>query len=477
MRVSQMFDLGRTQATLDFVDVDVIEDTPLFVSPRALEAVPSEWGDHCVYLVQNFFSRVLELIKSGDDREAEKLLLTLREPNETHLGLSRGESKGRALGDRSAHNVWLALTHSKAAKSGLLKDLEETALMIPGISVDIVSDITTNIIRAPLISYTQEVCHQYDIPMTDGVRSGPLWNPERKRWENEFATMPIASGFRLVLVPKVIVRQQLEYDPGEYYRHFLLEHLKQVELSANSGLVEVLKNGKRRVTKKSLIEKYGNTKEDLVRESLKYPHVLAHYKKVKDDKPRPPMSHENIANAEKVEGPDWDMLLSAVIGTKTGAVGADEYEKNIEALLTALFYPQLTNPKPQHKLHEGRKRVDITYTNMGVVGFFAWLAKHHPSSHIFIECKNYGKELGNPELDQLLGRFSPSRGKVGFIVCRKFEDKTLFLRRCKDAVGDGQGFVLPLDDKDLRDLVEHRKATLLFERWPLLADRFRDIVS
>jgi hypothetical protein len=33
VRVSRHYGLGRTQATMDFVDVDIVEDTPAFVSP------------------------------------------------------------------------------------------------------------------------------------------------------------------------------------------------------------------------------------------------------------------------------------------------------------------------------------------------------------------------------------------------------------------------------------------------------------
>jgi hypothetical protein len=87
-----------------------------------------------------------------------------------------------------------------------------------------------------------------------------------------------------------------------------------------------------------------------------------------------------------------------------------------------MFYPVLAHPNVQTELHDGRKRIDITYTNMGTQGFFLWLAKHFPSPHVFFECKNYGSEIGNPELDQISGRFSPSRGQFGIIVCRKIAD-------------------------------------------------------
>lgn len=218
-RVSTIFRLKRSQATLDFVDVDVERDTRVFVSPRALALMHTDWGDGCVSLIQNFFETVLQLIKDGKNDEAEALLKELREPNETHLGMSRGRSRGRALGNDSAHDVWAALSQSAAAKSGLIQDLEDTVLLILGISVDIVSDITTNIIRGPLIEYTQEQAKQIGIPLTQGVPSGPMWHPGRGEWINQFVELPMTITGKLLLVPKAIVRRTSLYDVQYFYRH------------------------------------------------------------------------------------------------------------------------------------------------------------------------------------------------------------------------------------------------------------------
>jgi hypothetical protein len=183
LRISRYFNLEQTQATLDFVDVDVKKDTPLFISPKALTMLPSDFGDECVHLIQNFFHKILELINARRNAEAESLLGVLREPNETHLGLSKGsKSRGRALGEGSAHEVWSALSESEAAQSGLLEDLEDTVLMIEGISIDIISDITTNIIREPLVRYTQRMCEYYGIRLQPEVDSGPLWSSKDERW-------------------------------------------------------------------------------------------------------------------------------------------------------------------------------------------------------------------------------------------------------------------------------------------------------
>ena len=57
MRVSKEFDLGRSQSELEFVDVELAGDTPLFVDPRALRLHDSEWASECVALVQIFFGK------------------------------------------------------------------------------------------------------------------------------------------------------------------------------------------------------------------------------------------------------------------------------------------------------------------------------------------------------------------------------------------------------------------------------------
>ena len=472
MRVSEYYKLGRTQPSLSFVDVDLHGDVKLFVSPRALL---TPWGDECVSLIQNYFGTVVELIRKKNHTDAEALLRVLKEPNETHLGLSKDESRGRGLGTDSAHDVWQAFARSKAAQSGLLTDLEDTVLMIDGVRADIVSDITTNIIRAPLIKFTQETCRFLGIPLEAEVDSGPLWDPHGRTWHSRFEKMPVADGEKLLLVPKEIVRADMDYDVEKYYRHYVLEHLREVELEANSELVQIMKWGKRRVTKKSLIEKYGRGKAMITEHTLINPELFKQYKK-DNAKPSRPLTHRQLADIESSPEPDWDALLKAVIDLPVGNAAAADYEKNIEALLSALFYPVLAHPKPQTPIHDGRKRIDITYTNMGGRGFFEWLSKHYPSAHVFIECKNYGREIENPELDQISGRFSVSRGMFGIVVCRKFNNRLRFERGCRDTALDNRGYVIALDDADLKSLVSARKKDLDFFDLATLKSRFDALV-
>ena len=478
MRVSEYYQLGRTQPTLDFVDVDIRGDLRVFVDPKALRLLPTEWGDECVSLIQDFFRHVLQLIRAGQHVEARALLAQLREPNEVHLGLSRDRARGSALGDQSAHDVWDALTRSEAVETGLLEDLEDTILMVPGIADDRVSDISVNLIRGPLIRYTREMAGYHGIPLEPDVDSGPLWNPRTKEWYSELVPLPMTPAGRLLLVPKAVVRRRMTYDVEEYYRHYLLEFLQDLELSnPNSDLVELLKNGRRRVTKKALAEKYGRGKLTVIRQTREHPEVLRRYRRDKEHSIRPALSHQDLANEAGTPPPAWDELLEAVRRLSPGREDSDEYELAVEALLTALFYPDLTNPVRQSRIHDGRKRIDIDYTNAAQSGFFFWLSHHYNAPRVFAECKNYSSDPSNPELDQLAGRFSPSRGKVGLLVCRNLEDKDLFLERCRDTARDDRGFIIALDDDDLAVLVQDVATNLDSRDFHLLREHFRRLTD
>ena len=69
------------------------------------------------------------------------------------------------------------------------------------------------------------------------------------------------------------------------------------------------------------------------------------------------------------------------------------------------------------------------------------------SGKIPIECKNYTTDISNPELDQLAGRLNINTGMFGFLCCRHFEDRTLFIKRCKDSWHAQKQLIVPLDDK------------------------------
>ena len=426
-------------------------------------------------MVQTFFDAVLSRIKDGKHDEARELLASLKERNEFHLGLSKGKSRGHAFGDESAKSVWKALSKSKAAKSGLLRDIEDAALLIHGIGPDMISDAICNILRGPLIKYTQDICAYYDIKLTPDVDSGPVWHPQSESWKSELVSLPMTSSGKIILVPKLFVRYRVSYRPDQYYSGYLVPEMRADEIRRSSGLVELLKNGNLRVTKKSLEETYGSNKLALVEQTLRFPQALVRYRDEKTKNPSKPMSDQDLAKATNSSAADWTALKAELVAIQPGKAQSGAYELVIEKIFSALFVMNLCNPTKQHEIHDGRKRIDITYTNEARSGFFSYLAAHYPAAMIFVECKNYGKEVANPEFDQLAGRFSPSRGTFGMLVCRKVADPAKLIKSCRDTVSDQRGYIIVLTDDDVIELIDQAEKGD-FEH-QMLRKKFKEIIS
>ena len=126
-------------------------------------------------------------------------------------------------------------------------------------------------------------------------------------------------------------------------------------------------------------------------------------------------------------------------------------------------------------LHEGRKRIDITFDNAAESGFFRKLENNLPCMFIMMECKNYSTDPKNPELDQLMGRFSNNRGKFGILFCRMIDDLDLLLKRCSDIYYDGNGLIIPLEDSDLLRILDNKATTGTHPEEEILFERMRSI--
>jgi hypothetical protein len=440
---------------LDFVDVDLERDLPLFVDPFAFSIKQDEWSYRCTQHIVSFFQAVIDAIYRGDHDRAKRLLTNLSEPNETRLGISQDRPSGRGVSGKQAFDLYEALVESDAARSGVLSEIAECDLFIPGIGADKISDITTNVIREPLVEYTQSQCELHNIPLQSSVPAGTYWDMNVLEWTSNYADMPVWKGNKILLIPKASVRYRMCLDSQEYYNHFVLNFLQAEHLRAGTALVQVLKNGKRRVTKKSLKDIHPFSKGELYRFTKAHPEVLELYKRIE----RKELSATNRAlDAEFNEAALCDSISETLRAIPAGASAASEFHNLMIGTLEFIFYPHLIYPIKEREIHEGRKRIDITYTNAARGGFFSRLHTAHQvaSNVVMVECKNYASEISNPELDQLSGRFSINRGKLGLLVARSGSE--LFIRRCRDTAQDGRGFILPLFDNDIYAMLEAIKS-------------------
>jgi hypothetical protein len=451
--VAEFFGLGMSQAELDFVNVPANNDIPLFLDPFAISLRTDPWSQGCGHLVHAYFQHLVERIRAVDRQGALDLLAHLKEPNETRLGYSRGRSQGAGIGRDQSRALYEALSQSSAVQTGFINHLEETELMVEGVGRDKISDLTTNLLRGHLVTYTQEQCDLLGIPVRS-VPLPPVFDLSRLQWESRYHDLPVTERGPLLLVPKAIVRYDASYNADNYYHSVVLEFLQAEELRAGSSLVHVLKSGKERVFKKDLEKRFVKTKEFLFEFSKDHPQVLAEYRNRL-------ASLERAGIAAPVSDPQKAIIAAALIkairSIAPGSETASEYHRLMIGTLELLMFPDLLHPVKENEIHEGRKRIDIVMENGARIGTALYTLMVHkslPCPYVPIECKNYTTEVGNPELDQLAGRFSPQRGKFGILCCRQFEDRDLFIQRCRDTLKDDRGLILPIDDSTLIRMLE-----------------------
>ena len=161
MRFSDQFKLNKSQSELDFVDIPLHTDLPLFIDPYAISMISDEWFIECNDLIVDYFQLIIDIIKKGNKSLVLTMLEHLNEPNETHLGLSTGKPAGRGVGKDQSVELYERFKNSKAVQTGKLQDISECELVIPGISRDKISDMTVNIIKEKLFEYTKHQCELY----------------------------------------------------------------------------------------------------------------------------------------------------------------------------------------------------------------------------------------------------------------------------------------------------------------------------
>lgn len=464
--ISEYFNLGKSQYSLDFFDAYITRDTPLFIDPWAIRCAEDEFSVSAYQKIHSVFVKLIGHVQRKEEDAALDLLDNLHEPRETGLGYAVRTKNGSGVGPEKPKDIYDALARSKAVQTGLLTDLEDTALHIEGIANDNISDIVTNIIRFDLIKYTQEQCDLYGIEMAS-VQTRVYWDEEKKDFIQSNERTLIIDGKKILLVPKKILRRKLSISYADFYEKGILEYEQARHFDARTALCRTLK-GKivEKPYKKTLKEsgKYKLSRELVFDYIVKHPDLLEKYKDKKIHERLLEVNNNGILRKQNrpdhIEQ-DVPAKIAKLKSIPPGATFASEYHKHIADCLNTIFNNPgtpnyLSGPKIEDKQNEGRKRIDITFHNSSDRGFFSRLSNYGGlfCAKIFFECKNYRHDLANPEYDQMTGRFNNRTSTIGFIVCRTIGDAEKALETCRDFVFNGRGYVFVLTDVDIINLLD-----------------------
>jgi hypothetical protein len=460
MQVSEALGLQKTQPELDFVDIDLSTDTPLFLDPAALYEGSSAFAEACSTDLEAFFEAVLHAAMTGNDALGLYLLRGLSEPDEIFLGFSAGEPRGRGVGQKQARAIFAAMKRSRATQSGLIQDLNDALMFIPGIGPDKVSDITVNIVRKHLILYTQQQMELHGVEISNQMPTGLIWDSVNAKWSQGYDYIPFIQRKKVLLVPKRYVKYVAEFRKAQqrYYDGFVANFIRQRELSIMGRLVRFRerKDGTKTpwVPKESIEKDTPRDKESVADFSTRHPAVYEKFKAA-FFKHNPESIHAIVA----AQGGNFDyskyvqQVIAALENCPPGQRTATDYQHIVVGILHFLLYPSLTNPVLEKPANDGRKRIDISFENEASTGVLSRVRQDPflQAREVMIECKNFSHDLANPELDQMIGRFDPRRGLFGLVVCRDIKDRGTLQKRCADAFVSRQGAIVVLTDEDLKE--------------------------
>jgi hypothetical protein len=160
----------------------------------------------------------------------------------------------------------------------------------------------------------------------------------------------------------------------------------------------------------------------------------------------------------KLEGINVLESYTAELDTiPSGRADASKYHRLIFNVLKSVLENRLKRAEIEEKLADDTQRADITFQNQRENGFFKQLDEgyHITCPNIFIECKNYNGDIGNPEFAQIQNRLNKIRGQFGIIVCRKIIDLKKAKDRQKNLKND-EKFVIVLTDQDIKKLANFK---------------------
>ncbi|GGH34062.1 hypothetical protein GCM10007354_16350 [Acinetobacter courvalinii] len=286
------FNIPENYAGIDFLDINLEKDTPLFIDSYYLTWSKNIYCQKALSTQKIFMEELMLSLKNGNDQKASELCNHFPEPKCTGIGLSAASFNGRGSEKIKVEKILHSLKKSKAAQTGLLEDLEELILVTEGIGADTISDITTNICMKHFAQYTLEKCKELNIPTELTKKNFYYFCEQDKEWKKtkfELPHVPLGKEqvhSAIVLLPNEILDGIISYDTQFFFTNiatplYVKEVLKKQPTASFIYSVKSTKERKVNVTDmRNLHPEYRGGKKNMDKLIASNPKLLKDYKEV-----------------------------------------------------------------------------------------------------------------------------------------------------------------------------------------------------
>ncbi len=358
------------------------------------------------------------------------------EPPEFCLGVSKDSVLGRGSAKKLKEGMLQGA--AVAIKNGIenLKHFEEIALFGEQIGADRIGDITCNILKSDFITYTQQICSEFDVPMKTFPVVNANWDPDKMRWLpgkielpiNPHATAQAGRPIGVLLTPNSFLRTMPTVDVDDFWSFATSAENEQLRADLNFEIGQVL-------DKRKLIQ-LAKRKPDLLRKYIE--HLEQSPKPAYDVRNDPKYVVKKYDDAKRIAdsfdggaSPNDKTTLAAFVERLVL-----NYKECVESAKgwTLLWTDQKNRPEPDAqvlfwnsaRMACGDRNVDLTpeaETGRGPVDFKVSTGSA-PSKKVLIEIK-YAKSSSfwMNEENQLITYQRAQGCDVGYFVVVQFSDR------------------------------------------------------
>lgn len=272
--------------SIDFLNLKLERDTKIFLDPYSIAMTNNI---HCINAhkcIKAFMEVLLSALKNDDQKLATELCSYFHEPKGTGIGWTKKSYKGRGAGEIKASKLLEALTSSEAVMSGAIEDLEELILVVDGLGLDTISDITINLGMKHFIEFTQEKCNELNIPLEKISKKINYFCHLEKIWKSDYFMLPHApigeeqeKGL-IVLLPIDTLAKLSSYGTSYFFTNIATPHFIKEGISAGASFISAAKSGgyKANIKKMREDDRYKGGKNRMSKFITTHPETLKEYR-------------------------------------------------------------------------------------------------------------------------------------------------------------------------------------------------------
>lgn len=395
-----------SQFEVDFVIPRQGKDLPLGIDPFLLFKSRDPGFQKLHSQLLNTFNLGIESIRSNHIDEARRLFQFPEVPD-IGMGYTKKGKQGAGVGELLSELIIETLIDSPPLLERGVRHIEEMQLVSVGIGPDRISDIAANIFKEHLITYTQEQCQLWNIPLKSGVPVSHIFDLKNNDWYDGYFDLPVSpfDGSPILLVPRRIVRTLPWINYDDFFKMEFASYLRVKRVRGWFYRKSVAQKQQTHLEKKRVTQ--------IARKEVERIDRFVAMKEANAAQAQPSITYINT-NASR---PEADSLKDKLRQLPSGFNKAAEYQILILEVLNYLFLPDLIDGELEVRTVDGTERRDIIFTNDSDSSFWDYIRNEHSCLFLMFETKNT-KAIESPHINQTATYLGDRIGRLGFIVSR-----------------------------------------------------------